>query len=153
MPMSDSDLIWPTLQPPPHHSRMCPNRTRPLSGRVVGAVLPRRIKERVGVYCPTCGKARRLSCGFGRHLFGRFRWALRTARHAEPKTHGARLRLLWHDFVRHALLNRGGERCQDCGRPTGGWLTTNEHWLRVVGSSSGLLCRPCFDAREQAACG
>jgi hypothetical protein len=79
---------------------------------------------------------------------GRLRWALRTAWHAEPKTPTARLRLLWHDFVIHGLLDRGQERCQDCGRPTGDWHTTNECWLRVVGSPFGLLCRSCFDIKE-----
>jgi hypothetical protein len=81
-------------------------------------------------------------------MSARLRWALRTARYAAPETLAARLRLLWHDFVIHALLNRGHERCQDCGRRTGGWHTSNEHWLRVVGSPSGLLCLPCFDARS-----
>lgn len=83
---------------------------------------------------------------------GRLGWAARTARHAEPKTFGARLRLLRHDFILHGLLNRGGERCQDCGRPTspGGvtWRTTNEEWTRVMGGPTGLLCRPCFAARR-----
>jgi hypothetical protein len=74
-------------------------------------------------------------------------WALRTAWHAEPKTFAARLRLLWHDFVIHGLLNRGHERCQDCGRPTKDWHTSNDRWRKVVGSPSGLLCEPCFKVR------
>lgn len=81
-------------------------------------------------------------------MLGRLRWAARTARHAEPLTLAARLRLLWHDFVVHGLFNKGGERCQDCGRDTGGWHIDDDEWIAVMGYPSGLLCRPCFNRRE-----
>jgi hypothetical protein len=62
------------------------------------------------------------------------------------------MRLLWHDFIVHGLLDRGSERCEDCGRPTDWetgepWHTTNEEWERVMGGPWGLLCRPCFASR------
>ena len=47
---------------------------------------------------------------------GRLRYAFGQASQGSPRSGLARLRLLWHDFIVHALLNRGGERCQDCGR-------------------------------------
>ena len=79
---------------------------------------------------------------------GRLGYAFHCARHGKPKTLAARLRLLWHDVVLHGLLNRGHERCEDCGRPTGGWRTSNERWQRVMGGPWGLLCQPCFAVRE-----
>lgn len=84
-------------------------------------------------------------------MLDRLRWAIQTTCHAEPRFSGARRRLLWHDFIVHALLNRGHERCQDCGRRTGGWwLEDQARWDRVVGGPWGLLCRPCFTLKESA---
>lgn len=95
--------------------------------------------------CWTCAKPR---C-FGRvgHTAGRLHWAATWTLHARPRSLPARLRLLWHDFVLHGLLNRGVERCQDCGRAYDFWHAENAVWRRVMGSEGGLLCQPCFDVR------
>lgn len=96
-------------------------------------------------YCPICGGPHRQS-----HRIGRLRWAAETARHAEPKSFAARLRLLWHDFVIHGLFDRGGERCQDCGRDYDWWHADDKQWERVQGGPWGLLCRPCFNGRARS---
>lgn len=92
--------------------------------------------------CWTCAKPRCLSW-FG-HMLGRLGYACRMARHGKPKTLGARLRLLGSDFVIHGLLNRGGERCQDCGRRYPLWHADDMEWERVAGCAAGLLCPNCF---------
>lgn len=92
--------------------------------------------------CWTCAKPR---C-FGRlgHMAGRLRHAARCARHAKPVTFAARLRLLAHDFLLHGLLNRGAERCQDCGHDYPLWYADTVDWTRVLGCPGGLLCPSCF---------
>lgn len=95
--------------------------------------------------CWTCGKCR--CFGQVEHMVGRLRWAVRTARHAKPKTRAARLRLLWHDFVIHGLLHRGTERCQDCGRDYPAWHADDTDWQRAMGGPGGLLCASCFGVR------
>lgn len=95
--------------------------------------------------CPVCAKT---PCyGVLGHFWGRFRWSCKTARHAEPRTLAARLRLLWHDFALHALLHRGSERCQDCGRAFDLWRATDAEWQRVMGGPYGVLCLRCFRQR------
>lgn len=81
---------------------------------------------------------------------GRLGWALRTHRHAHPRSVRARVRLLWHDFVIHGLFE-GGERCQDCGRDYVLWNAETDLYVRVHGNPGGLLCPSCFDrqAREK----
>lgn len=93
-------------------------------------------------YCDVCGGPHYS------HLLSRLGWAWRTARHAEPLSFDARLRLLWHDFVLHGLVNRGGERCQDCGRDYPAWWANDAEWIDVMGYPSGLLCQRCFDRRR-----
>ena len=84
-------------------------------------------------------------------LLGRLRWAGRTARVARPRTVAGRLRLLWHDFVTHALLNRGGERCQDCGRPYPLWWACDVLYEKIVGDLGGLFCPWCISQRAETA--
>jgi hypothetical protein len=55
------------------------------------------------------------------------------------------LRLAFHDFILHGLLNKGGERCQGCGRGYPLWHTEGELWEQVHGRYGGLLCPACFD--------
>jgi hypothetical protein len=81
---------------------------------------------------------------------GRFRWAIKTARHAEPKSFAARLRLLWHDFVLHTLLNSGRQPCQDCGHDYPLWRASDEDWNLVQGGPWGILCERCFTALLRA---
>jgi hypothetical protein len=78
-------------------------------------------------------------------VMGRLRWSLGVKR--RPKPLAGWVRLLWHDFVVHALLNRGGERCQDCGHDYGGWLVGDDLWLLAMPSLGGLLCPACFVLR------
>ena len=80
----------------------------------------------------------------------RFRWACRMARYNRPRSAVARLRLLWHDFVLHVLLNRGSERCQECGRDYPLWRADDAAWVAVMGSSAGLLCERCFIAKADS---
>jgi len=98
--------------------------------------------------CWTCAKPRCLGA-FG-HTLGRLRFAVRAARHARPTSVAGRLRLLWHDFMLHGLLNRGTERCQDCGGDYPLWFAEDAEWRRVLGAPSGLLCPTCFIRRGGA---
>lgn len=79
-------------------------------------------------------------------VIGRLRWAAGMRRRKSPSAY---VRLFWHDFVIHAVLNRGGERCQRCGRGYVLWHAPTDLWLRVHGSPAGLLCPGCFDLEAQ----
>jgi hypothetical protein len=68
-----------------------------------------------------------------------------------PNSAAARFRLAWHDFVTHALLNKGGERCEDCARGYPCWYAEADLWERVHGSPGGLLCPSCFDGQARKA--
>lgn len=83
-------------------------------------------------------------------MIGRLRWAAdpRLRRHA--KTVAASMRLLWHDLIVHGVFDRGGERCQDCGRDYPRWAATDQDWNEVVGVPWGLLCPRCFVERWRA---
>jgi hypothetical protein len=81
-------------------------------------------------------------------VIARLCWAARTAYYAQPKSLAARLRLLWHDFIIHTLCNRGGERCQDCGRDFPLWRADDVQWNRVMGGPWGILCAACFYERK-----
>lgn len=84
---------------------------------------------------------------------GRIGWAARSfgcaVRFGRPCSPVAHLRLLWHDFIIHALLNRGGERCQRCGNNYVLWHAPSELWDRVHGSPAGLLCPQCFSREAE----
>lgn len=88
--------------------------------------------------CDKCGGKHK------NHMFRRFTWSIKTAKNAKPKTFVSRIRLLWHDFILHTLLNKGTERCQDCGRDYAWYNVSNETWFKVMGGPSGLLCYYCF---------
>lgn len=81
-------------------------------------------------------------------MIGRLGYALHQRR--RPRTAAAWLRLAWHDFITHALLNRGGERCQDCGRGYPLWRAGNDLYVEVVGNDGGLFCPSCFGRRAEA---
>lgn len=74
----------------------------------------------------------------------RFQFAVRHARRTSARSAAAWLRLTWHDFIVHALLNRGGERCQECGRSYLLWMAPDELYVEVHGNSGGNLCPRCF---------
>lgn len=98
-------------------------------------------------YCETCGD-RHLN-----HTIGRLGYALRATRLADPKSFGARLRMLWQDFVVHGLFGPGGEVCWDCGRTYRKtiWWADNALYVEVTGwDRGGLLCPACFSDRADA---
>lgn len=95
--------------------------------------------------CWTCAKPH--CFGALGHTVGRVGYALRSIRLAEPRTTAARLRLAWHDLIVHALLHKGGERCEDCGRAYPLWFADDDDWRRTLGGPGGLLCPTCFIAR------
>lgn len=80
---------------------------------------------------------------------GRFRWALTQPRPA--LTFAGRMRLRWHDFILHALLDRGTERCSDCGRAYPIWRADDDLYVRLIGSDQGLYCERCFQVRAHGA--
>jgi hypothetical protein len=75
--------------------------------------------------------------------WGRLSWAWGIRRH--PRSPVAWLRLVWHDFIAHGVLNRGGERCQECGRGYVLWRAPDALYEDVHGSCGGLLCPACFE--------
>lgn len=76
-------------------------------------------------------------------VWGRWSWARSMKR--RPRTPIGWLRLAWHDFVVHGLLDCGGERCQDCGRDYVLWRAPDDLYEQVHGTAAGLLCPMCFD--------
>jgi hypothetical protein len=78
---------------------------------------------------------------------GRWSWAAKAVRYGKPRSFAARCRLLWHDFITHGLLNRGEERCEDCGRGYVLWLAPDDLWLKAKGGTGGVLCPACFAER------
>jgi hypothetical protein len=82
---------------------------------------------------------------------GRLVYAIRQHRRRIPTVW---LRLAFHDFISHAMLNRGGERCQDCGRDYVLWRAPTELYVElyveIIGSSTGLYCPVCFDRHARA---
>jgi hypothetical protein len=97
-------------------------------------------------YCPTCGGHRRCY-GWLTHTLGRLRYAVKATVNGRPKTLMAKLRLIWHDFVIHGLLDRGTERCQDCGRDYALWHADDDEWAKIMDGPGGLLCAACYMAR------
>jgi hypothetical protein len=85
-----------------------------------------------------------------RGTLGRLQHARKMLR-VPTRTRSARARLIFHDFIRHGLLNRGHQRCEDCGRRTGAWRTDDVIWDAVMGSDRGILCEPCFAVRRAEA--
>jgi hypothetical protein len=84
----------------------------------------------------------------GSSVWGRLRYAVHQRR--RPRTLAGWLRLAWHDFIVHALCDRGGERCQDCGRDYPLWRAPDKLYKLTILSDGGLFCPACFSDRAEA---
>ena len=83
----------------------------------------------------------------GSSVIGRLGWAAGMRRRRKPAVWA---RLAWHDFIVHGLRNRGGERCQECGRGYPLWRAPDNLYALVHGTTAGLLCPACFDRKARA---